>query len=252
VNGEVVGVNTAIFSPGRFGAAGNIGIGFAIPINMVKTIISQLKTSGKVTRGWLGVLIQPVTPDVAEAMQLEEARGALVADVVPGSPADRAGFRRGDVILSFDGNRVEENDDLPLMVAETDVSKRVNVGVIRDSKKKVLRVVIDELKDESVPVEEDPAEESQIGATVQELTPDIARGLGVKSTEGVVVNNVDMDSPAAEAGLRRGDVILEINASPVNTPAEFSELTKEASKSKPLLLLVRRGKNTLFFTVRVE
>ncbi len=251
--GEVIGVNTAIFSPGRFGAAGNIGIGFAIPINLVKSIILQLKNQGQVTRGWLGVLIQPVTEDVAEALRLDEARGALVADVVPRSPAEKAGFRRGDVILSFDGNRVEENDDLPLMVAETEVGKRANVGIIRSGEKKVLRVVIDELKDEAVPVEvQEPNEESQIGATVQELTADIARSLGIEDTSGVVVSDVDVDGPAAEAGLRRGDVILEINSTPVNTTAEFKSLTKNASEAKPLLLLVRRGKNTLFFTVRGE
>ncbi|MCB0325000.1 MAG: DegQ family serine endoprotease [Bdellovibrionales bacterium] len=253
VDGEVIGVNTAIFSPSRFGMAGNIGIGFAIPINLAKSVISQLKEHGKVTRGWLGVLIQPVTPEVAQVMKLKDVVGALVADVVPGSPAEKAGFRRGDVIIEYDGHPVEENDDLPLMVAETEVDKEVAVQIIRDGARKTLSVQIQELKDEQVPeIEAKVVEESHFGLTVQELTPDIARSLGVDATEGLVVSNVDMESAAAEAGMRRGDIILEMNSTPVNSPREFRELASKVQPKSPVLLLVRRGRNTLFFTLKVE
>lgn len=251
--GEVVGVNTAIFSPGRFGAGGfNIGIGFAIPINFVKGIVSQIKEKGRVTRGWLGVLIQPVSPDVAEALGLEEARGALVADVKPDSPASKGGFQRGDVIVKYDGQPVEENDDLPLMVAETEIGKRVDIEIIREKKRKTLRARIQELKEGELKIEAGPTEETELGLTVQELTPDIARSLGFDDTSGVVVTNVQPDSPAANSGLRRGDVVLEVGSKPVNTTNEFREATRGLKKNKPLLLLVRRGDNTIFFTLKVE
>ena len=252
-NGHVVGVNTAIYSPGRFGSGGfNIGIGFAIPINLVKSVISQLKTTGKVTRGWLGVLIQPVSPDVAEAMKLQEAKGALVADVLPNSPAAKAGLKRGDVIVTFDGKPVQENDELPLMVAETPIGKQVSLELIRGGKSKTVGVTIDELKEEAEAEAGNESEQRQLGLTVQEVTPDIARGLGLEDTAGVVVNNIEPDSPAANAGLRRGDIILEVSGTPTNSPSEFREATKDLQANKPLLLLVRRGNNTIFFTLKIE
>ncbi|HQH28387.1 MAG TPA: Do family serine endopeptidase, partial [Oligoflexia bacterium] len=173
LRGEVVGVNTAIFSPGRFGASGfNIGIGFAIPINLVKTIVSQIKEKGKVTRGWLGVLIQPVQPEMAEYFKLQDAKGALVADVLADSPADSAGFKRGDVIVKYDGREVVENDDLPLMVAETEIGREVSVEIIREGKSKTLKAKIRELKDEEGTELSEESEQTQLGLTVQEITPD--------------------------------------------------------------------------------
>ena len=251
--GEVVGVNTAIFSPGRYGSSGfNIGIGFAIPINQVKAIISQVVTKGKVTRGWLGVLIQTVSQDVAEAMKLHEARGALVADVVPESPAAKAGFERGDVILSFDGRDVQENDDLPQMVAETEVGKKVNVVIVREGKEKILKTTIQELEDGQEEPQVSPSEESRLGLTVQEMTPDIARSLGVDDAKGVVITGIDPESPAADAGLLRGDIILEVGSKTVNSATEFRNYTKDLKADAPVLLLVRRNNNTIFFTLRVE
>ena len=256
IRGEVVGINTAIFSPGRIGASGfNIGIGFATPINLVKTIIPQLHTKGKVTRGWLGVLIQPVSEDVAAAMKLEEASGALVADVMNNSPASKASLKRGDVIISFDGKKVVENDSLPLIVAQTEISKVVEVEVIRNGKKLVFKVKIEELHDEEKTAEDEEkteAEETSLGLTVQDLTADIARGLGVEETKGVVVTGILPDSPAAESGLKRGDVILEVNTELLSNAKEFRRLAKNVEKSKPLLLLVRRGENTVFLTLKSE
>lgn len=254
-NGEVVGVNTAIFSPGRMGQGGfNIGIGFAIPVNLAKGIISQIKDTGKVVRGWLGVLIQPVSEDVAAALQLKEARGALVADVLPDSPAALAGFQRGDVILDFNGTDVDENDDLPMMVADTPIGSKVKVTIVREGRKKELSVTIKELKDEEEKVSEEVvSEESSLGIIVQDLTPEIARALDIEATNGVVVSSVEPDSPAARAQLRRGDIVLEVNSKEVKSPKDFQESIKDTLKEeKPILLLVRRGKTTLFFTIKPD
>ena len=253
--GEVVGVNTAIFSPGRFGSSSpfNIGIGFATPVNLVKSIISELHKSGKVVRGWLGVLIQPVSADLAQAFKLKSMEGALVADVIGDSPASRAGFKRGDVIVSYDGRKVEENSDLPLMVAQTKIGKRVKIGVIRERKRLNLVAVIKELKDDkgdaSSPVE---TEEDKLGLSVQEITPDIARGLDLKSTEGVIVTDVAADSPADRAKLLRGDVILEISSKQLKSVGDFRSLVAKSSKGDVLLLLIKRKENTIFLTLKVE
>ncbi|MCB0345691.1 MAG: Do family serine endopeptidase, partial [Bdellovibrionales bacterium] len=202
--GEVVGVNTAIYSPGAMGSTGfNIGIGFAIPIEMVRHVIDQLHDKGKVVRGWLGVLIQPVSEDVAEAMKLEKASGALVADVMPDSPAATAGVKRGDVIMSYDGRDVEENDDLPIMVAETPINKVVDLEVIRAGKKKTLKVKIKELEEDKAVPEDTQSEQEKLGLSVQDLTPDIAKSLGIDDTSGVVVSNVLPGSVAESAGMRR-------------------------------------------------
>lgn len=252
--GEVIGVNTAIFSPGRMGSTGfNIGIGFATPINLIKTIISQLRGKGKVTRGWLGVLIQPVSEDIAQAFKLDDAAGALVADVMPNSPAAKAGFMRGDVILKYNDQPVRENDDLPLMVAETEVGKKVEVDIIRGGKHEKVGVKIEELKDEDGESEpENSNQETSLGLTVQDLSADIARSLGIEESKGVVVTDVEADSPGADAGLKRGDVILEVDRKTVNTSKEFRDATKGLEKKKPILMLVRRGDNTIFLTLKVE
>ncbi|MBP9837714.1 MAG: DegQ family serine endoprotease [Proteobacteria bacterium] len=254
--GEVVGVNTAIFSPGRMGTQGfNIGIGFATPINIVKTIIDQLRLKGKVVRGWLGVLIQPVSEDVAEALKLDKAKGALVADVLANSPASKAEIQRGDVIVSFDGHDIQENEDLPLIVADTAVGKTVKVEIIRAGRSETKSVKIEELSDETAEIEQkipNTSEESNLGLTIQDITPDIAKGLGIEQSKGVVVTDVSVDSVAMIAGLKRGDVILEVGSKQVNTAKEFIELTKGIVAKKPLLLLVRRGDNTIFLTLKVE
>lgn len=249
--GEVIGINTAIYSPGRFGMGGfNIGIGFAIPIDLVKDIISQLHKQGKVTRGWLGVLIQPVTEDVAEAFNLKKTNGALVADVMENSPASEAGIKRGDVILEYDGQSVQENDQLPLMVAQTPVNKEVELKIFRSGSEKTVDVKIKELVDGVIPEVEEAAEADELGATIQELTPELAASLGISDVSGVVVSAVAPDSPAAEAGLNRGDIIIEVGQKPVNSVADFKKAVSKLEKDKPLLMLVRRGENTVFLTLK--
>ncbi|HXJ36320.1 MAG TPA: DegQ family serine endoprotease [Candidatus Eisenbacteria bacterium] len=244
--GEVVGINTAIFSRG----GGNIGIGFAIPISLAHEIVPQLKERGHVTRGWLGVMIQKVTPDIAESLGLEDTKGALVADVVKEGPAEAAGLKQGDVIVEFDGKPVVDSAELPLLVARTGVGKSVKLKIIRDKNSQEVTVKIAELKDEEQ-AESGGSTSDDLGLAVQSLTPDLAENLNLdKSLKGVVVTQVEPGGPAAEAGLRRGDVILEVNRKPVKNAAAFQKSIREAGKGKSLLFLVRRGDNTIFLALK--
>jgi len=240
LQGEVVGINTAIFS--RTG--GNIGIGFAIPINLVKTLLPQLKTKGKVTRGWLGVLIQNVDPTIAESLGMKKARGALVANVSKDSPAERAGVQAGDIITEFDGTEIKRSNDLPILVARTPLNKTVRIKVWRDNSEVTLNVTVGKLKDEEVAAPS--GELSRFGLTVQEMTPQIAESLGLERVEGVVISAVERGSPGDEAALRRGDVILEVGRRSIRTLEAFRQAIEEAPKDKGLLFLVRRGETTFF------
>ncbi|HSE87187.1 MAG TPA: DegQ family serine endoprotease [Candidatus Binatia bacterium] len=244
MQGEVVGVNTAIFTR----SGGNIGIGFAIPINLVKEILPQLKTKGKVVRGWLGIAIQRVTPTLADGLGLEKPRGALVANVDESSPAERGGMKVGDVIIEFDGRKIEQSDDLPRVVARTPVAKQVQVHVIRDKKEMTLPIVIGELKEEEVVVS--AKEKENLGLTVQNVTPQIAHNLGLDREEGVVVTSVRPGSAADEAGLWRGDVILEVDRKPIENLSDFQKAVRNIKKNEVILVLVDRGETTLFLTLR--
>ena len=244
LRGEVVGINTAIFS--RTG--GNIGIGFAIPINLVKELLPQLKGKGKVTRGYLGVLIQKITPEIAESLGLEKARGALVANVSKDGPADRAGVKVGDVIVEFDGKEIRESNDLPIIVARTSVDKKARLKVLRDKKEVILTVAVGELKDEQVVAS--TKEKGELGLTVQRVTPQMAESLGLDRAEGVVITAVEPGSPGDEAGLRRGDVVLEMDRKPIRTLEDYRKAIGESKKGKGMLFLVRRGDNTLFLALK--
>ncbi|HZD40280.1 MAG TPA: PDZ domain-containing protein, partial [Terriglobales bacterium] len=244
LRGEVIGINTAIFSR----SGGNIGIGFAIPINLVKELLPQLRGKGKVTRGYLGVLIQKVTPEIAESLGMDRAHGALVANVSKDGPAEKAGVKVGDVVIEFDGKEVKDSSDLPIIVARTPVDRRVRMKVLRDKKEVQLTVSVGELKDEEV-VASAP-EKGELGMTVQRLTPQIAESLGLEKTEGVVVSAVDPGSAADEAGIRRGDVILEVDRKPIRSIDEYKNALSGIRKGKGVLLLVRRGESTLFLALK--
>src|SRR4030042_396275 len=207
MKGEVVGINTAIIASGQ-------GIGFAIPINMAKEIAPQLQEKGHVTRGWLGVSIQQVTPELAKSFGLKEKKGALVAQVVSGSPAAKAGIEQGDVILEFDGKEVSDSKDLPRMVASTPVRKAVIIKLSRNGKVLDRQVKAGEME-EKVEVAKAPSSHKPLGITVQNITPEIAKGLGLKKDAGVVVTGIEAGSPAANAGIQTGDVIREVNRKPV-------------------------------------
>jgi len=243
----VIGINSAIFS--RTG--GNIGIGFAIPINMAKDLLPQLK-EGKVVRGWLGVMIQEITPELKGKLNLKDEKGALVADVTKNSPADQAGVKRGDVIVSFDGKEIKEMRELPYVVGSTPVGKEVPVEVIRKGKKKTLQIKIGELKEEKKPEEGGQQPRPELGMTVEELTPQLARNLGLSDTNGLVVVHVENNSPAGEAGVRNGDILLEIDQSPVKGLEDLHKKIQTYKKGDTVLLLIKRGGATLYLTLKVS
>ena len=249
LRGEVMAINSAIYS--RTG--GNIGIGFASPINIAKDLLPDLETKGHVTRGWLGVLVQKVTPEIAESLGLTDAAGALVADVMKDGPAKEAGIQVGDVIVEFDATSVRDSTELPLVVARTPIGKLVKVKVLRGTSDKVLDVKIQELKEDAVEVASAQGEADDVGLAVQDLTPQIAESLGVDSaTRGVVISSVTPDSPADDARLRRGDVILEVDRKPVKDAAEFRSVVKGTDKGRSLLLLVKRADSTIFLALKKE
>ncbi len=235
--GEVVGINTAIFGNG----GGNIGIGFAIPINLAKQLVPDLETKGHVTRGWLGVTIQKMTTELAESLGLGDPHGALVADVTTDSPADRGGLERGDVIVGYDGHTVKENADLPLLVANTKVGTKVPIDVVRDGKTRTLTVEIAKLDEPKVASGPEAAKKGKWGMALRDLTPEERDRMQLKASEGVIVASVRPDSPAADAGVREGDVVLEVNRTPVKTVDELKQAIATVTEDKPLLLLLRRN-----------
>jgi serine protease Do len=244
--GEVVGINTAIFT--RTG--GNVGIGFAIPISLANEVLTDLKDKGKVTRGWLGVMIQRVTPEIAESLGVQDPQGALVADVIDDGPASSAGIKTGDVIVEYDGSPVKDSAELPLMVARTSVGKSVSVEVVRNGERKRFDVTVGELP-EGEPEAEPESETGEWGLAVQTLTPEIADSLGLsRDLKGVVVTAVEPGSPAGEAGLQRSDIILEVNRKAVANLSEYRKALRGAEKGKSILLLVRRGENTIFLALK--
>ena len=242
MNGEVIGINTAIIASGQ-------GIGFAIPVDMAKEIIPQLEQKGHVTRGWLGVSIQEMTPELAKSMGLKEKKGALVAQVVTGSPAEKAKIEQGDVIVAFDGKDVADSKDLPRIVASTPVGKNVTVKLSREGKVMDLQVKLGEMEEKGVEVSKAPSSHKSMGIAVQNLTPEIAKDLGVKKNAGVVVTRVEPESPAAEAGIQTGDVIQEVNRKPVKNVEDFVQKVEKAKDKDNVLLLIQRGQNSLFAAV---
>ena len=238
--GEVVGINAAII-------AGGTGIGFAIPINLAKELLPQLHAKGKVVRGWLGVMIQKVTPELARSFDLSEPLGVLVAEVIEGSPAARGGLKRGDVITTFDGTNIRDMHELPRAVANTPVGKSVKVAVRRQGQTKILTIAIAELKDDPAAAPTEIA--TQLGLEVQDLTPELAQRMGLQHTEGVFVADVTAESPAAHAGIRSGDVIMEVNRQRVRTTQEYAEALRRSADAT-LLLLIARGDSTLYVALK--
>ena len=255
LRGEVIGVNSAIYT--RTGS--NMGIGFAIPVNIVKDELDELKASGKVVRGWLGVYIQRVTPDIGESMGLGDARGALVADVLKGGPAKTAGLQRGDVIVSYDNKPITDSQELPLMVGRTQVGRTVKVKIIRNKAAKEVPVTItasreDEIEKASAEQPNPPEGKvvTELGLYVQDLTPKVAQEMGINDKSGVLIAAVRPGSTAEEAGLRKRDVILEVNRQSVKDVDAYQRVVKSAGKGKTVLLLVKRDESTIFVPVKPE
>ncbi len=243
LRGEVVGINTAIFSQ----SGGNIGIGFAIPTNSVKELLPQLRGTGKVVRGYLGTSVQKVTPEIAESLGLKQARGALVAEVLKGSPAERAGVKLGDIIVEFDHKDIKESADLPIQVARVAPGTTVQVRVLRDSKDVILSLTVGEMKDDEIIAS---TQDGGLGLTVKPITPQLAENLGLERVEGLVITAVKPGSAAEEAGLKSGDVISEINRQPIKTLADYNRELARNEKAKSVLLLVRRGQSSLFLALK--
>ncbi len=246
IRGEVVGINTAI-------VAGGQGIGFALPINAASAIVPQLKETGHVTRGWLGVSIQQVNEELASSFGLDKAKGALVAEVVKDSPAEKAGFKRGDIILEFDGKPIEEMSDLPRLVAATRIESVVKVKVFREGKARELTVKVGKLQDEEAMTGQAGGEgKGVLGLTVTDLTPETAQARGLEGTKGALITAVDPEGPAAESNLRPGDVVLEVNGAEVADAAGFAKAVGKPEAGKVLRLLVQRGQNLFYTTLKVK
>lgn len=243
--GEVVGINTAI-------VAGGQGIGFAIPVNMAKNIIPQLQEKGRVTRGWLGVSVQVITPDLAKSFGLSEAKvGALVTDVVKEGPADKGGLKPGDIILEFDGRKVHEMNELPRLVAVTTVGKKVSLKVLRNGKEENLTVVVERLGDgEDGGVTATGTD--RLGMTIRELTRELAAQLGAKDMQGVVVAEVKPGSTAEDAGIAKGDIVREIDGVRIATVADYEKALTAHKKGTVMRLFLRRGDSSLFVALNVE
>jgi serine protease Do len=242
LKGEVIGINSAILPGGQ-------GIGFAIPSNLAKTVVSQLKERGKVVRGWIGISIQSVTPDIAKAFGLKEPRGALVGDVAEGGPADKGGIRKGDIILSFDGKEIKNSSALPRVVAETAVGKEVDVGIMRDGRETHVTVRVEEMTEKRIASQLGRAG-AGLGMRVEDITPDIQRRLRLREKSGVVVVDVAAGSPAGESGIQPGDVIREVDRKPVRSVKEYGDALGKHQRDSALLLLIRRDSQTFYVSVR--
>jgi len=248
LRGEVIGINTAILS--RTG--GNQGIGFAIPIEMAKKVMEDLVNKGKVVRGWMGVVIQNIDETMAQALGLDKPRGVVISEITKGSPAEKAGLRRGDVILEFEGKKVDDTVALRNMVVEAKPGSRAEATILRDGKEKKITLELGEL-----PVEETASSEtrekavSEIGIEVETLTPSLASKLGYEGEEGVVVTSVKGGSPAQTGGIAEGDLVKEVNKEKVRSVSEYEKALAKSKPGEAALFLLRRENATLFVALRV-
>ena len=243
LNGEVIGVNSQIYSR----SGGYQGVSFAIPIDVAMEVVEQLKTGGKVARGWLGVLIQQVTPDLAQSFGLDKPRGALVGQVMADGPAQAAGVKTGDIIVAFNGQPVRAASDLPLMVGRTRPGVNIPITVIRDGKEQALTVQIKELPEDPKQVQQTQAEPSARNRLGLSVT-DLPAGKRKPGDQGVLVRDVD-DGPAANAGIRPGDVITRLNNVEISDVAQFSDVVKQLPPGRPIPVLVKRDNGALFMAL---
>jgi serine protease Do len=246
MNGEVVGINTAIVAQGQ-------GIGFATPINMAKDILDQLKT-GKVVRGWLGVMIQDITPELAESFGIKETKGVIVADVVPDGPAEKDGLKRGDIVEKLNGKQIENANQLSRTVAAMKPDSAAKIDLIRDGKSVTVKVTIGTMPEEIAERKTGaPKTESAWGITVQNITSELAQKFGLDEKEaGVVVTEVASGTPAEEARLRPGDVIKEVNRQKIQNVRDWKQITDKMQKGEPLLLLIKRSGNTFYVAIKAS
>jgi len=245
ISGEVIGINTAINAAGQ-------GIGFAIPVNMIKTLIPQLK-KGRVTRSWLGVMIQPVSPSMAKNLRMKRPIGALVAEVVSGGPADKAGLEGGDIITEFNGKVIVNSSDLPWLASNAGAGTKVALKLLRNGKKLLREVTMGAMPGDAragVPSKKSRpgfrAEQGGLGLRVKSVDPALAARLRIRSGQGVVVSELDDSGAAAQAGVEAGDVILKVNYERVRNTSEFVRRVRAVSADNVVSLLIRRGQRKLF------
>jgi serine protease Do len=261
LDGEVIGVNTAIYSP----SGGSVGIGFAIPSALAKNIVGQLEKHGRTIRGWLGVRIQTVTDDLAKSLGLDRAYGALVASIIPGSPAEKAGIKAGDVILNFNGSEVTEMRKLPRLVAETAVNNKTTVVIWRNEKKKKINVTIAEMDEEEKIIAADNDSNRQdevfkeefikeVGITVSQIDNNLRLKQNIPdNVSGLFITKVEQNTEAETKGIRPGDIIQEINQSPLKTINDMRKILKSTKSSKKgILLLINRQGNINFFALKIN
>jgi serine protease Do len=235
MKGEVVGITSNIFSP----SGGNVGLGFAIPANLAKKVVTQLKAKGRVVRGKIGVVITPITEDDKDAFKLKDKKGALVNSVEEGGPADKAGIKQYDVIVEVDGEKVESPNELKFRVADVEPGTKVNIGIIREGKEQTFTVKVEELDPEEKK-EEPKASDKDLGFSVRELTPNLARRYGLTTHEGLIITQVKRYSEADRKGLAVGDIILEVNRRKVASVDDLDKLMDKVASGEAIILLLRR------------
>jgi len=241
MEGKVIGINTAIVAQGQ-------GIGFAIPISMAKTILPDLKAKGKVTRGWLGVSVQDITEEIAKNMKLKDRSGALIADVFKGDPADKAGIKSGDVVTEVNGKKIKNTHELLMMIAAFRVGETIKMKILRDGQEKEVSLMVAERK-EQVEVAATGEGGEAFGMMVQEITPEIAKHLGLTTKKGLIVVDVQEGSVAEEAGIQPQDIILQVNKVAITTLKEYVREIRKGGEKNGILLRIKRGKSAFFVTL---
>jgi serine protease Do len=245
IDGEVIGINAMIIQPGQ-------GIGFAIPINLAKTIMMELINQGKVVRPWVGIGLQDLTPELMKSFKIEEKEGALIGQVFEGSPAEKAGLKVGDIVVEIDGKKIKNSQDVVREVLKKKVGQKIDIEIVREGKQMKVEVTTAEMPPEKGERKAPSEKKEWFGLQVTAVTPDIAKELGLPKTEGVVIENVEPGSAGQDAGLRRGDVILEVNRQKVRDESDYRALMEKTKPGQGVLVLVRRGSSTFFVSLKEE
>jgi serine protease Do len=245
IRGEVIGINTAITSP----SGGNVGIGFAIPSSLAKSVIEELKTEGKVTRGYLGVYLQEITEDLKEAMGLRSLDGVLISEVVANTPASRAGIRAGDAIIEFDGSEIKDMASFRILVASTKIGKTVKIKVFRDGREKELKVTIGEMPETASAAQDLPEQEYELGLRVLSVDDPRAQRFEPIATRGVIIVDIKSNTPAEKAGFAVGDIIMGIGSKDVSNIEDYRNVITDLKPGRPVIFHVQRGERKLYIAV---